>query len=378
MSKHVKHSSAVEHKAEGSKKESKSESKILGFELNTILLLAVLVIATALVSTWVGFGLAQSTMPVEKTVTVNPSLLSSEVESYINVNLLAEQGVSAKITGAKEISTGLYEMPFEIYQDGNVVSEGNVYATDKNLFLVQAAFDLKTPIEQQPVTDDTDPTVSVAPVKSDVPQVDLYIMAFCPYGIRAYDAFKPAFELLNDEINFSIDYIIYPQFAKSMRDRGYSDYTWEKYCTDEAETYCSMHGIGEVNEDVRQRCIQKYQPDKLFNYMSLISADYALNKVSASNIDSLWEFYAKTANVDVAKVNSCVNSEKFDLLDEQLALTEANSVAGSPTAIINGVDYSGARTSDGFKSAICSAFNSAPELCSTALSTAQGAASGSC
>ncbi len=152
MSKHQKNHSATEHKAEGSKKESKSESKILGFELNTILLVAALVILTALVSTWAGFSLAQSNVPTQNVVvnTVDSTLLTKEVETYINANLLAQQGVSAKIIGAKEITTGLYEMPFEIYQDGAVVSQGNVYSTKEKLFLVQAAFDLNTPVEQPP------------------------------------------------------------------------------------------------------------------------------------------------------------------------------------------------------------------------------------
>lgn len=377
MSKHEKHHSASEHKAESSKKESKieskSESNILGFGVNTILLLAVLVILTALVSTWAGFSLAQNTVPAQNG-SVDTNLLSVEVENYINANLLAQEGVSAKITGSKEIVAGLYEMPFEIYQDGAVVSNGNVYSTKEKLFLVQAAFDLNTPIEQ-PATEE--PEASAEMVKSDKPKVELFIMSFCPYGIQAYDAFKPAVELLKSSIDFSLGYIIYPDYVTSLKAQGYTA-KWEDYCTDANETYCSMHGIGEVNEDVRQMCIQKYQSDKLFDYMSLISVDYAAKKVSASNIDSLWESYAKTANVDVAKVKSCFDSERLSLLAEQLALTNSKRVSGSPTALINGVNYTGGRTSEAFKTSVCSAFNTAPTDCSAALSGAATAANGSC
>lgn len=161
MSKHKKHNSATEHKAEGSKKELKSESKILGFELNTILLLAALVILTALVSTWAGFSLVQcTTNVVSLNESVDSSALRTEVESYINANLLAQQGVTAKITGATEIEKGLFEMPFEIYQEGAIVSQGNVYSTKEKLFLVQATFDLNTPVEQQPVVENKEPVVS--------------------------------------------------------------------------------------------------------------------------------------------------------------------------------------------------------------------------
>ena len=43
----------------------KKDSKILGFELNTILLIAALVIATAIVSTWAGFGIAQNNFAIQ-------------------------------------------------------------------------------------------------------------------------------------------------------------------------------------------------------------------------------------------------------------------------------------------------------------------------
>ncbi|MGI6589898.1 MAG: hypothetical protein ACOX1V_04545 [Candidatus Iainarchaeum sp.] len=166
--KHKKRNSAKEHKAEVSvsKTESKKDSKILGFELNTILLIAALVIATAIVSTWAGFGIAQNNFAQQNENLnlgsnldlVDSSALKIKVEKYVNDYLLGVEGVSLKITNAVEVSTGFFEMPFEIYEDGAVVSMGSVYANKDKVFLVQAAFDLDKPLELPSV--ESEPTVS--------------------------------------------------------------------------------------------------------------------------------------------------------------------------------------------------------------------------
>ena len=55
---HKQHHSAHEHKAE----HTSSGEKILGFGVNTIVLLAILVIATAIIATIVGYDMGQSTV----------------------------------------------------------------------------------------------------------------------------------------------------------------------------------------------------------------------------------------------------------------------------------------------------------------------------
>lgn len=352
MSKHEKHHSATEHKAEGSKKES---SKVLGFELNTILLIAALVIVTALVSTWAGFSLAESTAPAQGnlgTGLIDSSALSLEVESYINANLLAQQGVTAKITGATEIENGLFEMPFQIYQDGAVVSEGNVYSTKEKLFLVQATFDLNTPIEQPEVVDDE--PVATAPVKSDKPQVDLYVMSFCPYGNRAEDTMKPVYELLKNDIDFNVYYIVNVN----------------------GTTVDSLHGTPEAIQNEREACVLKYYGTQAwFDFAGYVNTNCGSN-------GSCWEAGATTLELDKDKISTCVTDEGLDLMKANEAASNAAGANGSPTMKINGVSTNSVYqygNSEAYKTALCSAFNTAPEACATVLSgntaTTQG---GSC
>jgi predicted DsbA family dithiol-disulfide isomerase len=67
--------------------------------------------------------------------------------------------------------------------------------------------------------------------------------------------------------------------------------------------------------------------------------------------------------IDSAKIDSCVNADSLSLLklDEQAA--GAYGVSGSPSLMINGAKYNGARSSEDYKSAICSAFNNPPAEC---------------
>ena len=302
------------------------------------------------------------------------SALKLKVESYVNTNLLPDKSVTATITDANNFGNGLYELGYVIDQNGQQVSQGSLFATDQKLLLVGGVFDLNKPIAKTPAS--TTPTTPAAPQtlqKSDKPAVSLFVMAFCPYGIQAETAFKPAIQLLDSNIDFSLGYVIYPNFAKQYNAK------WSDYCFDENQTYCSMHGIGELHEDVRQMCIQKDQKDKLWAYLTPILTDYAAGKVTAATIDSTWKTYATAAGVDIAKVESCVATESASLLAGQVQLDAQNGVQGSPTAIINGTQYSGDRTADAFKTAVCSAFNAEPNSCSTALGTgAATAPTGGC
>ena len=57
---------------------------------------------------------------------------------------------------------------------------------------------------------------------------------------------------------------------------------------------------------------------------------------------------------------------------------EEAKIAGSPTFVMNGMIYNGARTPEDIKQAVCSAFKTAPAECSQELNASSTAAEGSC
>ena len=78
------------------------------------------------------------------------------------------------------------------------------------------------------------------------------------------------------------------------------------------------------------------------------------------------------------KVLACVDSDGQSLIDAYSEKAQTSGVSGSPTLMINGVKVNSARTADAYKTSVCSAFNTAPSECATALSSTATATSGNC
>jgi glutaredoxin len=184
--------------------------------------------------------------------------------------------------------------------------------------------------------------------KSDKPEVELFVMSYCPYGTQAEKGIIPAVRALGGNIDFKVRFVYY-----------------------------AMHGEKEVTEQTRQYCIQEEQNDKLLDYLACFLGD-------GESEPCLTE-----ANIDTAKLDLCVEAadSEFEITanleDEEKWLngrypkfnTDADlnseyGVSGSPTLVINGNKVSSSRDSASYLATICSAFNEAPEACSEELSSA--------
>lgn len=269
------------------------------------------------------------------------------------INTVALQGqATASLEEASEES-GLYKIKLKI-QDNEYES----YVTkDAKLLFAQG-----TKISGQETSDNSSESQSFP--KSDKPDVKLFVMSFCPYGNQAEELLMPVVQLLGDKANIQLHYVIYSNYQGGG----------STYCLDKENKYCSMHGIGEIHQDVRELCVQKYQADKFWDFVKAINAGCA-----ASNVDSCWENIAKNAGLNVNQIKTCQKNEALTLLAQETELNKTYSISGSPQLIINGTEYQETtRSSEAYKNAICSAFNSAPDKCSETLSGDAGSASGGC
>lgn len=211
--------------------------------------------------------------------------------------------------------------------------------------------------------DQTPAAAFVAEKKTDKPVMQFFVMSFCPYGQQAEQGIIPAARLLKDKAVFEPHFVIYSNYQGGG----------PTYCFDKASKYCSMHGISEVNEDVRQLCIWKYDQAKWFDYVE------ALNKTcKVGDVDTCWEGVAKGLKIDTAKISKCLKSEGEAMLAKEVELNTKYGVQGSPQIFVNEQEYNGGRDAESYKQAICSGFNTAPEACSQALEGGAAAASGSC
>jgi glutaredoxin len=285
-----------------------------------------------------------------------PGALSSEQAAvkaidYINQVVLNGQAVASLLEVTEE--NGLYKLRLTIEGEGY---EFHVTKDGKLLFPQGTEIPKEIPRALTP----EEPEFP----KADVPQVQLFVMSFCPFGNQAEELMMPVTKLLKNKANIELHYVIYG------RDQGYSG---SDYCLDEEAKYCSMHGIQELNQGIRELCVQKYQRDKFWDFVKEINSN-----CNYQNVDSCWEGIAKKVGVDIAQIKTCQKDEGLRISAQELELNKKYGISGSPQIIINDIEYMGSRSSEAYKQTICSAFNSPPEECSQVLSSEGSSASGEC
>lgn len=255
---------------------------------------------------------------------------------FINRNMLPE-GMTASLLDVAEES-GLYKLKLQIEDD----EVDSYISLDGKVFFVQG-IDMDE-IDAANEVENTPQEVG----KTDVPDVKLFVMSYCPYGLQAQKALLPAYDLLKDKADIGIYFVSY-----------------------------IMHGMEEIDENMRQYCIQKEQESKLSAYLSCFVKDGESDKCLSE------------AGVDQGKMESCISvadgefkvtenyndksswlNGRYPKFDVHAGLNDQYGVSGSPTFVINGEKISVAsRSPEEFKKAICQAFNVAPDECSQTLST---------
>jgi hypothetical protein len=259
---------------------------------------------------------------------------------YINTNML-QDGMSAEVDSVEE-KNGVYEIKILISDQ-----EYTSYVTKDAGLLFTSGVEMDGSVEA-PSAPQQQPAPEV--VKSDKPEVELFIMSHCPYGTQAEKGMIPAVKALGDEIDFKLRFVYY-----------------------------AMHpNAGEVEEQLNQYCIREEQEDKLLDYLEC----FLTEGDGAGCLTAI--------KIDKAKLTSCVEAAdtefeitsnledkslwlngKFPKFNTDKALNEKYGIGGSPTLVINGAQANSGRDSVSYLRTICAAFNDAPEACNTELSGAQ-------
>jgi len=315
-----------------------------------IVVLSVIVVYLGVSSSiFIGFG-TNNVLPKEEA--------GSKTIDFIRENF-ASPDIEMEILEIKEVS-GIYEMKFD--WDGQ---EQMAYITKDAKYLFPQLYDMKPP-EPKSFS------------KSDKPEVNLFVMSYCPFGNQAEEIMMPVIDLLGDNINIELHYIIYNDYAT-----GYPE-----YCLDPEKTYCSMHGVEEVNQGIRELCVQKYDPDKFWNFIEQTNI-----QTTEQDIEEKWQGIATSLGIDTSKIEICQKDEGVTLLKQELDRTSAlypvqnisahggeeqSNISGSPTMVINGMIYDGERSADAYKEAICSAMENPVAECEQDLTTNDTAPNGSC
>ncbi|MGO8997012.1 MAG: hypothetical protein ACLQVI_27160 [Polyangiaceae bacterium] len=148
--------------------------------------------------------------------------------------------------------------------------------------------------------------------RQEVPKkLDVFVMAQCPFGVKGLDAMKEVtdnFKKAGEAIDFSVHYI------------GDGD----------AKSLSSMHGPGEVAEDVREECaIQHY--GKGLKYMDYV---WCRNK---SIKDANWESCTGgSTGIDTDVIKKCSEGDEGkQLVARSFSESKALGIGASPTWLAN-------------------------------------------
>ena len=146
------------------------------------------------------------------------------------------------------------------------------------------------------------------------PEVELFVMSYCPYGVQAEQELLPFFEKYGDTIDFKLRFIVGKEEASEENVSRQIKFT-------------SLHGESELIENKRQMVIAELSPDKLFDYL-LCRADH---------LQEAWVHCAKKVELDVGRIARAVEAEKVTMqLVEEIQRTKELNIKGSPTLVIDG------------------------------------------
>jgi predicted DsbA family dithiol-disulfide isomerase len=191
------------------------------------------------------------------------------------------------------------------------------------------------------------------------PQIDFFVMSYCPYGNQAEEAIEPAYQLLKNSADFNPRYVVYTNYNGGG----------PQFCIADGK-YCSMHGIQELNQNIREACVGKHiGMDEWFEFAMAMN-----DKCNYKNADTCWEAVAEDLGLDTAMIKECEANEGEQIAKEDFELNQILKVSGSPTVFIDGEMYKGQRAPEGFKAALCAAFDSPPEACNEILASTEGPA----
>lgn len=262
------------------------------------------------------------------------SKVTESAMKYINEVLLGGESQAVLISVSNEGS--VYKFKIKIDSE-----EYDSYVSKDARFLFPQGYEINPKASPSPTP------VGASIPKSDTPDVKLFVMSYCPYGLQTQKAILPVYNLLKDKTKIGIYFVNY-----------------------------IMHDKKEIDENLRQYCIQEKEKGKYAAYLTcFVKAGEAEKCLSEASIDGskLSVCVAETDNrynitKDYNNESTWVNGTypKFAVQDD---LNKQYGVQGSPTLIINGVEAERAeRIPEKLKQLVCGSFNSSPSECSQVLS----------
>jgi len=198
------------------------------------------------------------------------------------------------------------------------------------------------------------------------PQIDFFVMSYCPFGNQAEELVEKVYQNLGDSAEYNPRYVIYSNYQGGG----------PEFCIDNGKL-CSMHGIQELNQNIRELCVNNM--DGIEAYFKFV---LAMNKeCDYTNADTCWTAVAEGLGLDTEAISKCEEEQGVELMAKEKELNDKLSVTGSPAIFIDGNKYGGVRSANAMQVALCDAFDTKPAECSNTIAEsaqAQAPSQGAC
>jgi hypothetical protein len=184
--------------------------------------------------------------------------------------------------------------------------------------------------------------------KLDKSVVEAFVMSHCPFGTQIEKGLLPVWKTLKDKADISV-----------------------KFCS------YAMHGKKELDEEVRQYCIQK---EGKAGYMAYLECFLGKKEGSPEEAKAC----VAKAKINGAKLSACISKTDKDFEVSKIfsdhskwmgnfptfkiyaSENEKYGVQGSPTLVVNGVKAESGRSSAALLNTICVGFKNPPKECTEA------------
>lgn len=278
---------------------------------------------------------------------------------FINNTLMKGSGQNAEITSVTK-ENGMFKVMVSIGSGAQAQEITSYLSADGTKFFPSVMDIAETEKQMADQSNPSQQKPAAEIPKTDKPTIDLFVMSYCPYGTQIEKGILPVLKTLGTKVDFKLRFVSYSMHNDlATNDRK------------------------ELDENLRQYCIQKNQPAKLDDYLTCFLKTQEPGQentcmtqagVNATTVASCMKQADTQFNVTKDFQDKSTYQGSFPLFEVDKADNEKYGVQGSPTLIINGVEAASAgRDSASLLKTICSAFNTQPKECSTELSSASPA-----
>jgi len=139
---------------------------------------------------------------------LKPDQAKERAEKFINAALM-RPGSQATVKEI-ELVGGFYKLKVDVGSGDPVDS---YLSRDGKLFFPQS-MDIDEVTKQLSGSTETESAAATVEKKSDKPEVELFVMSYCPYGLQMERGILPVVEKLGDKIDFKIKFCDYAMHEK--------------------------------------------------------------------------------------------------------------------------------------------------------------------